>query len=796
MGLQVINLSRKYFSELRNGSNFGSNTADFTTYLTGTVGEKMRAELTFVVRWFAQSSSTDTFTVSGQDITRVTGNFLLDGFAVGDTVIGYTTGGGSKASPDVFAAATITYVDATTMTISGVTPSAGAYTTMYIYGTNALEGCVYESGLVGNTETTNFLSKIDGNSQKWTASGVYTAAPSQVTATAFGSVNSWVDGSVKVLHSSLADSNTIQTIVITHDFVLQPLYVDGELINLSTGIAPAVWPVKHVFRATFRGVLSNASDNKTVQVDTLNGSSSWFGITPNGATGTFTVSAPTYTGAAKISANGAVNVSFTVTSNGSVFSAGVPFTVGIAALRDTSDYINTTTTFTENFMFETLRTTAGAAAANGTIITGLTGTLSGQVLTVDFDVDYSTAQRAALSSSDSFLIWIVNDGTSTVNSAGSKMASIVDVDTYEKSGDVSGLIELNKDQFEFLPHYFVDGSNTGYSDFKGWIEDGYLMKCFLNLFLNSTYQRQIKEMIWRVGAYDGSDFFPLTSYSIPVQGAVLAPNSAGATVPQFNINGSRGYALKSGDQFNQVYLKNYSGSLVTETYELKVGFKIPWEDWVANPAVAAVFYNPNQANNGLNNNSYTKQTNGYSIVGVLDVTVDDGQGTDTVYRFISPDGAVATYDRDGNVVPKYYGSIALFDATGAVTTNGDILSGEDTRIVATFTKASTFTLIDAEGVIRLDIENGGEFTIAECSSIWDRAANAPLKPVSGETLCKVTVTSTQVKLECLIDHTKITTGATYRISARIWDEREAGNEISLEDGDYWRDERNNILREE
>ena len=78
--------SRKYFNQFNNGLNFDQNLTDFTIFLLGFIGQKMKRVTQIEIFWRSQSSSTNIFSVLQNTITREEGSWIEDGFVIGDGI--------------------------------------------------------------------------------------------------------------------------------------------------------------------------------------------------------------------------------------------------------------------------------------------------------------------------------------------------------------------------------------------------------------------------------------------------------------------------------------------------------------------------------------------------------------------------------------------------------------------------------------------------------------------------------------------------------------------------------------
>jgi hypothetical protein len=239
--------------------------------------------------------------------------------------------------------------------------------------------------------------------------------------------------------------------------------------------------------------------------------------------------------------------------------------------------------------------------------------------------------------------------------------------------------------------------------------------------------------------------------------------------------------LVNGSQFNNAVLTTIGsalrGPINVDQYELKLGIKANFEEWILQPDANTVFYDVNEPNNGLNKKSSNYSLKeGYELVVIVEANVASSKnlpitGILTNYQFLSQPHAYYDYDLDNNVTPDWAVEILTIDENG-INTNGVIQTSINTTITiqATFTPLSGTTgLIAPYGIIRLNQSGGNIQTIYELSSIRESILNNPLIPLVGESYTKLTDDGLTVVLECLVDGSLLNATTNYDISATLRD---------------------------
>jgi hypothetical protein len=802
--LRVRILEQKFYSQIRNGETFASNLTDYTDYLAGNVGDKIKAVTSIDVAWWTSASTSTVITISGSSMTRSSGDFTTEGWALGDTIVYVTAGGVTVASK------TITFLDPTTIiTDTAWLTGTVTVTSGIFYGRTPMEGCIFKYNLIENAEVTNYNSKIDGTTQEFFADGIVTAAGTPVTLNPAGvSIQkAWLNGSVTSKFVGLSPDGNIQYFEIEHEFIILPYYVDGYLPNLQTGTNPLLFDgansLKYVIDVSFRDVVSNPNTNKNVVLDDRLGTVGFFNEAFNGFTNNYALGSTALTDGSGgtldgLSVSNTTNVEIRVNSLTNSFGVTDPIMVGVSYLPDSINYVNLED-FETNFIYDSKRTIYGAGAVNSTVIQNFTATrISSSQIVVNFETVFTPLQQTKLNDTRFFAIWVdVGDGTLT-NQTDDRVNILAKVDQYDYSADVPDLAFIRGSDHQFFPHP-IDYTLAGYTDFKGWMEDGYLwnLENFnVRFYINDAGDQElpiIQSGSFLLAAYNEStgDLFELDRYDFDVLGnSVFVPVSGYSFIEQkIEIDTERGFTLLTGDQFNFVKWTSLGFFDNQTRYDIKIAFKLRWEEWINNPDVNTIFYDPTEPNNGFNMESYRYSLkNGYAIVTVFDVDVQSDTNV-TRYRWISPDGNVQLWDKNDTEDPKTYcAEINTYDSIGN-NLNGNYLTDENTFVKARFTRCDAGVLtVDDEtisGVIRFDIENGGLYSIHELSTFRDPEGGSPLIPLAGETHTKITVDPAlfYVDLECMIDYTQLIAGSTYCITGRVWWEDKDGGGIIIGEDD-------------
>ena len=809
MAFRLINT--EFFNQFNNGEALDQNLGDFTKNLVGNVTDKIRTRQTVAVSWTASSDSVNTFDILGNTLTSVSGDFINAGFVFGDVISLYDNVGLSF----VFTDRTITSLTANQIVFDGAVVPTASYPDAKLYGKTPLESLRFRFGLIENNEPTNYVSKIDGTAENSfsadgvgfdTGGGVRSLTP--VTLTPSTGVNSWKEdfgsGTVAFLSTGTQLEDYEQVFEINHYFTILPFFLDGDLTLIQnllpfSGAQPSLFTstntLKYVYDAQFNTSLSNPNGTKSATVNNWLGSVGWLNESLNGNPNRYSVISLVYTNQDTLQIENQVNaqqktkVEFNLRSLDNKFTTNTNVQVGIAILPNASDYQQNYQTIEENFIIDNAFTTVDLPFIDSSIITNYTAVFNGAgSVSVAFDVDYLTAIEPLLENKN-YLIWCSTCDETLNTQATDRVCLKVDSQLYDYNPDVEDLIFI--DTINHFPHNINDTILAdGFDDYKGWVEDGF--EIVVPFQLNNDLTAKIQNLKVHFSAWNPStdDRFDLQSYNYSISGGVLISSPPLNPYVNYNINTTRGFNLVNGSQFNNAILTTQGpglrGPINVIDYELRLGLKANFEEWISLPGANTVFYDATEPNNGLNlkSNNYSLK-NGYELVVIVETDVTSGFNffgnlIATNYQFLSQPHAYYDYDLDANITPDWSVEIITLDENGA-NTSGIIETSINTTVKAIFTPLSgTTNLTNPYGIIRLNQSGGNIQTIFELSSIRESIVGNPLIPLVGENYTKLTDNGTTVVLECLIEGSSLDASLNYDISATLRDDTgEIGIETEL-----------------
>ena len=766
--------SRKYFNQFNNGLNFDQNLTDFALFLLGFIGQKMKRITEIDIFWRSEAAINSPFNdISGADtITRQDGSWLDDGFTIGDDIRIDLLEGGFGEDNVILNVTDLVL----TVSISNL-PASFSSAVAVVSGRTKLLGMNYFSNFIENTAAVTYISKVDETSiKKWSVQFTITEydAGTEKTATASGTNESWKISSdevkIKNTQQPLSANEFHQKFQITEIFTITPFF--DTIDNLENGIKPEYLindlSLRHV--AKFEGLptLLNPIIIHTLDDDEQPftfGNVGYYDEQFNGFTPVeFTLDSIVYSNPSnelKVVIDETTEITIKINSLNNLFSQNnTEFQINIIFLNENIELSKNIDT---NFAFDTLFAVAddgGNSGVNG-ILSNVKGNIVSNQLVITADIDYTPTQQSLIDEGKYIISVATNDHTLEIDQ--SKLVNVLcDLNSYIKNNDVPGLMGVTTNFFYEHP---FDKGTQGTTDFQGWVEDGLLISA--DFFLDLSLGAVINSLNLKLVAFNSStgNFFEIADVPFDFATTIISNG-----IQEIDIDSIRGFKLVENSQFNLVRIKKMAKIGDQQHYDLDVGIKLQWMDWINLPDADTVFFDNTKIENGLNRliSNYSAE-NGYEIVIFIDAEVSNGV-LNTNYRFISPALRVYEYDTDdtGDPSTRWSGQVELFDQSN-LNLQGNIHGNENTNIKITFT-ALTGTISESVlyTIIRLEeFQQGGLLNIWELSSFRDSAEDNLLIPLTGQNKTIHTVFASSVEVECSIDFTKLNAQSTYKISGRL-----------------------------
>ncbi len=198
-----------------------------------------------------------------------------------------------------------------------------------------------------------------------------------------------------------------------------------------------------------------------------------------------------------------------------------------------------------------------------------------------------------LNDGDSYIISIEVDDLNNLNTFTTNARA--DVNTVTKSANVEGLFNL--ESFGFYRQDMDVSTDLPYTDYKGWVEDMFLMESVFGL--DKALNAKIQDLTFKLVAFNTVTESHFDIYS---QSFVLSDSPQASGVQQISQNVSLNYNLPASDRFNKMQLYNDGVSGTKQLYKLFYPFRLSYADYLALLDVDGVFFDNTQPNDGLNQN--------------------------------------------------------------------------------------------------------------------------------------------------------------------------------------------------
>ena len=762
-------ISKKFFSELRNGVDFSLNLSDYTTDIRGNVGERLKLNCVFEIETFVLGSDVGSIHV---DMLATKANFTgnvawFDEGIDNGSVIDIIWNGGTNIAQETVTSATnvaggilqttngnllaqgLTTSDRTDFEFRVVSTPDKAW---FKYGINKLQAPI------------SYISPLDNNEQSFW----------QLLTTSFqpmnknGNYNSWVMGNVEMkINSSVGYVHQYE---FNHIFTI-PYFKDVELGNILNNQIIQDLQGNNTYRYDFGIYLGTQQFTSNIKKDVqgISGNVGWYNENFNGFTNNYEVLNVYYTntyGTQTIEATDTNTLTFQVKKLNGNFTPSVSAILKHSKLPSSQEYSDSSDTFDTIWMTDSLYQTVGQPVVNSTTITNLTITANADPTLIDVscDISYSTQQQNLIDVSKYFLLSLVIEDETLVDAVNDRVNLIIDANNWNKDTDTYGLILFPEMRF-FKGNIDLDAEDiaNGKTDFKGWDSDLVGVKFKFNLDKTPAIPDKtplINSLIFRLIAYNtvNGNWFEIDS--IPI---TFDPNNLLFNIyQQINVDYNLPYNLPVNESFNRVKFKNVDVSN-SQSFQGQLSFKVNWRDWIANQNVDNVFYDSTKQNNNKNKKtSNYSNLNDYKIYGALDIDVKVFNKPNTTYRLLSYDSDI--YDFDIEPSNAVIASITLLDANGNIIP--DVYSNEDVTIEILFIKADS--ILYGEIIIE---ENGTQLQEHRLSTSkrWDGVNNL-LKSTSINGLVDIVyIDATKIKLVCKTKKEKIDPNKSYNIYGRLYE---------------------------
>lgn len=772
MPTKVVIIKQRLFDSLNNGVNFDINddpiTGSFANNFKGNVLEKFRYEFTIHVGsyffldrgWSFQALGADPNNPAPGDAGRIEmiGADFSESIKVGDTIKlkdRGTTNDSSNGGEAIVDAIEPGVLYVTFTTSSGNYPNTNnntglLYNNDWIANTTPVAGLEFKFALIENSEPTTFISKITGEEMTYKFN-VPTVIGQQPVPGVLSGINLAGDSGTITCEfiGPVADNNlsevedTWKEYKIVHEFVGFPFVLDGDEDSLEGGNSPednfaGDSSLKYVAKYAFMRTLTDVNTKREGKFDSSDGSFGWLNESFDGGKSPYSITSLAYfnedTGKSvdQLDIGSRVRVNCRVLDSSNSFVAADAIQITHTAILDSTQYtFSKTKTYEELHSLRTLRNTIDASASTGVLIQDFTASLvSVGIVDVQFYIDMPPADIALLVEGQGYQL-MVNCQKGNNTNTGNRVQVGIDFNQYTKNSDIDGLWTLRRlEHFDHPRLWENSGSSSSATNAKLDIEEGVMTFCEFSL--NLAENAKLNKLSLQIVTYNTvtEQFGILENIDLPLGNQVLSNG-----VQQISLDETRGFKLKEGNQFNLLQLRTTGRIADEQYYEMNVGWRVPWQEWLEYFNADPVFFDATKPLNGLNRfaATYSKENNPLLpngdpndyVIRVLVVADVEKESIVTEYEGNSENMEVYDYDKDDQGLPATYEC--------SVTTHnkqGLEIAGSDGSVV--FNSDHTEVRVTMTPLIKPVFSKTIDFT--EVAAFWNRYAHGNLLTVGFQRL--------------------------------------------------------------
>jgi len=732
MAVNIEVVSKKFFTQHRNGNTFSTDITENTLILQGGVGAFYRLEE--VVKVTVALNASLSIPMKYEIIGGTTAVLKSPGF--------------SFSNAGLFTGQICDLIQGTTntgeITILGITGTGNS--TLIFDNTNVAafltEGDIYFNLEIKVKTVPDYLRYQYGEQPSNISVNDY-ASPLDGTTQAY--VQSDVDGTFKTmprvgLNASWDKTDLLDvkfnatTFTYTHEFEIRhqfrpTWYKEAEFFNLFAPLNnPAdlegVFTRKYV-NGFFFGYNSPTpvavmednfglldSGNVGYYNEALNGFPSIYTLT------SLTITNPSGTGVLEVSeANVIVAV---ITASSTIFTATQRAILNHS--RATTDIKATLQADSSDTVYirDSLLQDAGAGAVSSTIITGMTVVQDSTVqITVTATITFSGAQQNLIDPGESYILWLTVDNQALTAVTERPVDILLEFDRYTKNLDQTG--QITNWQLKLFNPFNAYAGGKFNTDWKGW--DGDIVGILGTFDLVQTTDgnfRRITSMKSRIVADNGTDEFEIFSKTITVDPQVQFEDS-GFIYRIIDIDEAENVNIPSTEPIARRIVQSvpaFPGAFQTITVKTIMP-RISWRDWIANADVPTSFFDNTELQNNLNQRTSNYGTSGFLVEYELTVEVtlfEPGVATGisafaggfiptavTTYKLRGDHFDILNFDVDGGL--GFSAVTKRFDLNGDPTDN--LFIDQVVRIEIEFTHSSgTLPVGDLSAYIWIERDGG------------------------------------------------------------------------------------------
>lgn len=613
-------MSTEWLNDTTNGVDFSNNLTSFTKTITGNVDEKVRVK--GKLRTWTYVELNDYYVFS--KLSSPNGSIFCkgafgegSGISVGDRVRLVIQNGLDYTDTIISVTEDVIYFASNNWNLNITYPKD------YLFIITELNDCRYSFGLY--QDTTSITSNLDGSDQTFKVEGL----DHSTQVTRFGNPIglNWLNGGVRMRFdgyskvpfdifkaSGGADWLVAQDFYFEHEFIIQN-YTESQGQEIINGITPLdyIGKLTYNYYANIQLFKSlNEPSTKKEKGFISEGNIGWYNENFNGSNATKSITDLEFK---RFDTNEVISglcvektkIKFKINN----CTSATKVVLRHKRLLKASEYYLKNGLYNDLFYNQIIRLTESNPISYGNFSNARI-LLNGTTLTVEADL---LINGSDLTGDDYLLTCSVEENREN------RVNLIVKTGGYIGGFDVYGLV-TNAD-FNIKHRAYIQS----FSKLNLMLDE--VVKTNFNFSVAHSLGGELQELEVRTVLTNGVENIPLDSDTIDLS-SIMVVN--GIQKIDTIINDS--YGLDNG------FIKYINNDAVKTDYSLSINYRVPSQKNIKNINVPNVFFNPNEKNNGLNIDTFSKQDFGYVIKIGLYIKVSG-----TEYLFLSEQIKINNYEQ-------------------------------------------------------------------------------------------------------------------------------------------------------
>lgn len=658
-------------------------------------------------------------------------------------------------------------------------------TDLIVYLASPPLNLIYKYG-VNTTDSNkpNYQSPYDNNENAYYVNAIPTT-PATKSMTWVGREIGSNMGSIEI--SFITTNSYWHQYQVDHIFRI-PFYKDGQSSNIINSIPPAELKGRKTYKYGNGFWFSGKGNEMAAVFEDIGGNGDgagnvgYYGENFAGRTADYGITNYTVTnslGTGKIEATVTNTVTFSMTSSTPIgFGGGETIILQHSRLPIATEYANKTEAWDDIWLFDSIRLTEGNPPSSNGIFSNAQVVFNAITteLDVSVDIDIPTNKQGLIGDN---VIGFLSTIIATQNLADAelidKSSMMVRGETYSKDTNKAGII--SNWQPWFFEQWDFDAGAKQFTNFDGY--DGDLLGMSATFDVDVTSVNKMVALKFHVALDNGTTWFPLKTIDIPLGNYVPVVNTY--QYQYVNNSLSNGLNLPFNEVIGRIDVESFIPAIptTTQSWRVKIGFEVPWQEWIENLNVPTSFLDALEPNNNRNNRtSNYSGVSGYTVKAILQ-PIFEGTPVQSGPVTITPLTAYDLFSDASSILPIDDPGASTFSATWFAydTSNNvvnDLFNDEDVLFRVDFDHALGIAIPvgDLQGFMAiLETDGSGNRWYLSTSKDYTNNSNklkaANVVTPTNTIYVEIESIVDKVTLICKTNHNNLTLGQSYIVYARL-----------------------------